>query len=418
MWFIGRIAFVILVFVLFYYFIGSFKAREIVVEPIPEQEKVVAPLEDTLLQSEISKAASKTVYTDVLQTYRPHNMAFLYEEAENATIPQSKSDIDNYNQALAASVFYQKLEELDAAEPDDADVEPEEGATPTETSEQLDKIYEEKLPDDVIVEDIAETTISPEMMANGYHIYHRRKDIKQMDVEPNFKPPYFGELPVIAIVIDDMGVSQKRTRDITSLKAPLTASFLTYGRNLEPQVNDALAAGQEVMAHTPMQAHSNADTAPDVLTIAMSTDEVKAGLNIMLDKFHNIKGINNHMGSRLTEDLERMDAVMEILKERGLFFLDSKTSAFSVAKQAARRNGVAYATRHVFLDNENNVDYIKKQLAIAERIARRNGYAVAIGHPKTGTYKALKEWLPGLNDKQIRLVPLSEIVNVLYKSHI
>lgn len=70
------------------------------------------------------------------------------------------------------------------------------------------------------------------------------------------------------------------------------------------------------------------------------------------------------------------------------------------------------------MDNENNVPYILKQLAIAERIARRNGYAVAIGHPKTGTYQALKEWLPTLEEKNIRLTHLSEVVEVLRKSRL
>lgn len=319
-------------------------------------------------------------------------------------------------QELAARVFYQKLAELENAPQPEA--EAEEDLTENLAPETLDKIYEEELPTDVIVEEQDDDYVSPELLAEGYHIYRNHKNVKQLNIIPKYKPAYFGDKPVIVVVIDDMGISQKRTHDIISLNAPLTASFLTYGRALDRQVAEASAAGMEIMLHAPMEPHSNADIAPDTLTTAMSAEEVKRGLEVMLSKFRNIRGINNHMGSKLTEDMERMNAVMEVLKEKDLFFLDSKTSAFSVGKKAARQNGVAYATRHVFLDNENNVPYILKQLAIAERIARRNGYAVAIGHPKTGTYQALKEWLPTLEEKNIRLTHLSEVVEVLRKSRL
>lgn len=418
LFFAGKIAFIILAFFLFYYFVGSFQrhsAQKQTMLPVVAETQTISILEPVETRNNFQTCLDNGDGTD-----------FLYED-ETEIIPETAEKPYVYENALAESVFYQKLEELEAKEPETAEDEIPAPAQPTQTAlpaataaepSSLDKIYEEDLPDDVIVEDFEDIPVPPELLASGYHIYQRHKNVKDMDVLPNYKPPYFGEIPVIAIVIDDMGVSQKRTRDITSLHAPITASFLTYGRNLETQVQNALDAGQEVMVHTPMQAHSDVDTAPDVLTVDMSIEEVKAGLNAMLDKFHGIKGINNHMGSRLTEDFDRMDAVMQVLKERGLFFLDSKTTAFSMAKKAARQNGVAYATRHVFLDNENNVDYINKQLDIAERIAHRNGYAVAIGHPKTGTYKALKEWLPKLGEKQLKLVPLSEIVDVLHKSHI
>lgn len=95
-----------------------------------------------------------------------------------------------------------------------------------------------------------------------------------------------------------------------------------------------------------------------------------------------------------------MSYVMDILREKGLFFLDSKTSAKSVGKTVAEKYKVPYAHRHVFLDNENDFDYIMRQLEASERLARRNGYAVAIGHPKSQTYKALKKWLESLIKKK------------------
>ena len=260
----------------------------------------------------------------------------------------------------------------------------------------LDQIYEEELPNDIIL---------PVAISNP--------KLKGKTIIPGHKPPYFGENPVIAVVIDDMGISKKRTADIASIRAPLTASFLTYGRNLEQQIENSQKNGQEIMIHVPMEAQKNIDVAPDVLTTTMTPQEIQQNLKTMLAKFKNVNGINNHMGSKLTEDKERMTAVMQVLKELDMFFLDSKTSAQSKAEEAAAESGIAYAHRHVFLDNNNDKNYILGQLAIAERIARKNGYAIAIGHPKTQTFEALKEWIPTLEEKNIELKPMSEIIKTL-----
>ena len=260
----------------------------------------------------------------------------------------------------------------------------------------LDQLYEEELPEDVLE---ARPISNPKLIGKS--------------IIPAHKPPYFGENPVIAVVIDDMGISAKRTADIASLKAPLTVSFLTYGRNLDKQIENSRLSGQEIMIHVPMEAHSVVDEAPDVLTTQMSQQEIQQNLLAMLGKFHDAKGINNHMGSKLTEDMKRMSAVMDVLKEKGLFFLDSKTSAKSKAEEAAEKAGIAYAHRHVFIDNNNDKAYILGQLAKAENVARKNGYAIAIGHPKTQTFAALKDWLPSLEEKGIVLMPLSKIVAIL-----
>lgn len=265
---------------------------------------------------------------------------------------------------------------------------------PEDMNKLLDHIYEEKLPDDIIDEATKE----------------KSKDIK---VLPAKKPPYFGKQKAIVIVIDDMGISLKRTADIISLKAPITASFLTYGRKLDEQIKSSLQSGHEIMVHVPMEAQTAVDAAPDVLTTKMSLKEIRNNLIEMLKKFKDIKGINNHMGSKLTEDYGRMKEVMSVLKEQGLYFLDSKTSPKSRAEKAAQDTGIAYAHRHVFLDNQNDKKYILGQLAKVEKLADKNGYAIAIGHPKTQTYAALKEWLPTLENKGMRLIHLSNAIKIL-----
>lgn len=275
-------------------------------------------------------------------------------------------------------------------------------SAPSKHDEEDYSHYEETLPQDIIDEG------KPSYIS---HANHRK--ISDMKIKVHSKPPYFGPHPVIAVVIDDMGDNVRRTRDISSLRAPLTASFLTYPPHIESQVAKSLAAGHEIMVHVPMQPKSNVNMTSDILTVEMTPDEVLHNFRKMLTKFHDIKGINNHMGSRLTEDRPRMEEIMKELKKRELFFLDSKTTPHSVGDVVARQYGVDYATRNVFLDNTNELNYILKQLAQTERVARKNGYAIAIGHPKSQTYEALKQWLPTLEQKHIKLVHLSRIVSAL-----
>ncbi len=266
-------------------------------------------------------------------------------------------------------------------------------------SEVIYDFYEEELPEDIIEPHPGKQKTHPK--------------ISGIKVEVSRKPPYFGKEPVIAIVIDDMGVSRQRTARINSLSYPLTSSFLTYAPGLRQQIEDARKAGHEIIAHLPMEPKVSMNISPDVLTVGMNDEEVARGIKNMLDKFSQINGVNNHMGSRFTEDEPKMEIVMKELSARGLFFLDSKTTAHSVGEKAAKEYQVRYVSRNVFLDNEDKFDYIMRQLRQTEEIARKNGYAVAIGHPKEQTYNALKVWLPTLKSRGLRLVPLSEIVNVL-----
>lgn len=222
---------------------------------------------------------------------------------------------------------------------------------------------------------------------------------------------------MVAVVIDDMGVSVPHTRDILSLEKPITASFLTYGAANRKQVKEAKGKGFEVMLHVPMMPHAKADLAPVTLSPDMQEDEIKNDFVQMLDRYKGLgmKGINNHMGSLFTEDEKSLGYVMQILKDRNLFFLDSKTTAKSVGAKVAAEYGVPYIARDVFLDNENDYNYIMKQLRQTEKIAHMRGYAVAIGHPRTQTYLALRDWMKELPERRIRLVRLGDLVRDVNK---
>lgn len=168
--------------------------------------------------------------------------------------------------------------------------------------------------------------------------------------------------PMMAIVIDDMGVNIQRTEDIISIKAPLTSSFLTYGKKLKEMALKAKNQGHEIMLHVPMEPKVKADLAPDTLFVSMEDEKIKESFEQMLQKFDGItiKGINNHMGSLFTESAGKLDVIMKILNQQNMFFLDSKTTPYSVAEDIAEFNDVAYVSRDVFLDNVNIYDDILK----------------------------------------------------------
>ena len=126
-------------------------------------------------------------------------------------------------------------------------------------------------------------------------------------------------------------------------------------------------------------------------------------------------GINNHLGSKFTEDEHAMGLIMEILKERGMYFVDSKTTPKSVGRKVAEEYGVPYIARDVFLDNENDYEYVMNQLLTTEQIASKKGFVVAIGHPRTNTYKALKIWLQHYDKDKYELIHVQDLLKALNK---
>lgn len=223
--------------------------------------------------------------------------------------------------------------------------------------------------------------------------------------------PKTGGRPMIAVVIDDLGVDRRRSEKVIPLRAPLTLAWMTYAQDLPRLTREARNRGHELMVHVPMQPQGASwDPGPDVLEVGVHPEENRRRLEWGLSRFEGFVGINNHMGSRYTGDRTGMKVVMEELRKRGLLFLDSVTTDKSVAPDLARSYGVPFAARNVFIDNDQSVSAVLAQLQKAEAYARKHGAAIAIGHPHDATIEALQQWLPGLDGKGLVLVPVSTIV--------
>lgn len=287
----------------------------------------------------------------------------------------------------------------------------EESTEPQEDEHLIEQTYEEPMLPDIHDEiaKIIEATEDP-TFDEPETINESQPEEKSDENTAAKEEPAAPAKKLIAIVIDDMGINKKRTAEINAIKAPITASFLTYGTQLAEQVQASKDSGHEIILHIPMEPYSAANTAPDQLLVKMSNEQIADRFEKMLQKIDGLKGGNNHMGSRFTENREKLAVVMKILKEKNMFFLDSKTSVKAIGCEVAAKYDVDCANRDVFLDNENNFEYITGQLKRTERIAQNKGYAIAIGHPKSETVKALQNWLKNLDKDKFETVTISELL--------
>jgi polysaccharide deacetylase 2 family uncharacterized protein YibQ len=220
------------------------------------------------------------------------------------------------------------------------------------------------------------------------------------------------QLPLVAIIIDDLGYDKKIARKLSNLNAMLTFSILPYSPFQKSIARLSRDKGLGIMLHLPMEPveYPDVNPGPGTLLTSMTPDQLTRQLEKDLKAVPFIRGVNNHMGSKMTAKSSQMYQIFSILKKRGLYFVDSRTTAETLCKPSARLFQLPFAQRDVFLDHLMEVEFIRKQLKELVRIAQRNGYAVGIGHPHSLTYQVLQEMLPDLQ-KKIRLVPVSEIVH-------
>lgn len=228
-------------------------------------------------------------------------------------------------------------------------------------------------------------------------------------LRPPLLPPASG-LPMIALVIDDCGIAEAATRAAIALPATVSLTFLPYGTKSKALAQQAVAEGHDVLLHMPMQPEGSADPGPDALTTDLSAGEITRRLQNAFAAMPPVVGLNNHMGSRFTSDAAAMVPVIMELRRRNLLFLDSVTSAISVAATMAREAGLPTLARDVFLDDTVTEDEVERQLARAEAVARRHGSAIAIGHPHASTLKVLRRWIADHRQRGFQMVSLRTVL--------
>jgi polysaccharide deacetylase 2 family uncharacterized protein YibQ len=216
----------------------------------------------------------------------------------------------------------------------------------------------------------------------------------------------------VAIIIDDLGYDHKIAAKFLSLEVPLTFAILPHSPFQKKIADMAHASGIQTMLHLPMEPNKypSVNPGPGTLLSTMAPNELIAQLEENLDAVPYIKGVNNHMGSKLTTGSDQIHQVFSVLKQRGLYFVDSRTTRETICRSSAKLFQLPFAQRDVFIDHFQKPDFIRKQLKELVLIAHRKGQAVGIAHPHKVTYRILKELLPEIREK-VQVVPASEIVS-------
>lgn len=211
--------------------------------------------------------------------------------------------------------------------------------------------------------------------------------------------------PFVLIVIDDVGYYMPEFRELLPLHPDLTYSVLPNAPGTEEALGLLQADGRQYMLHMPMEYRGwpNPDPCPDCLLRSMPDEEITRRVREALVKVRP-SGVNNHMGSALTSDLQKIRAALKPLAGTGLFFLDSRTIGSSKAYEVAIDLGIPALGRNVFLDDDPDEKAVDRQYQELLRLARRRGHAIAIGHPRPSTVRVLKRRIPELARESIDLV--------------
>jgi hypothetical protein len=240
-----------------------------------------------------------------------------------------------------------------------------------------------------------------------------RQPLAKKDIPTSIpKPSPSKALPSVALIIDDMGYDKKIAQKFAQLDVALTFSILPHSPFQQRIARLARSKGLEIMIHMPMEPveYPQVNPGPGTLLASMSPDELIDQLDQNLNTLPGAKGVNNHMGSRLTSESTQMYQIFSILKKRGLYFIDSRTTAESLCEPSARLFRIPFAQRDVFIDHRLKPDFIRNQIKELIRIAQKNGEAVGIMHPHSITLKVLREMMPELKGK-VHLVPASKVVH-------
>jgi hypothetical protein len=214
----------------------------------------------------------------------------------------------------------------------------------------------------------------------------------------------------IALVIDDLGRRPSDLATIAALGVPVAHAVLPYEPHSAAMAAAAAAAGAEVLLHLPMEALDGEDPGPGALRLGMDDAALAAATRAALAAVPEAVGINNHMGSALSADRRAMAVVLGVARERGLFFLDSRTTAATVGFRLARELGVPAAERQVFLDDSLSAADIEAELERLRALALEEGSAIAIGHPHPVTFAQLAAEVPRAQAAGVQFVRLSELL--------
>ncbi len=215
----------------------------------------------------------------------------------------------------------------------------------------------------------------------------------------------------VAIVFDDLGRSLREVEELGTLGVPLAYAVLPFEPQTAAVAGELRRRGAEILCHLPMEPKNGANPGPGALNREMSGRDLAEATRRALDAVAGATGVNNHMGSGITADPAKMRSILSIVADRGLFYVDSRTSPDSVGYRVALELGVPAAERRVFLDVDPDPQAVAGQFARLLDEARARGAAIAIGHPYPTTVAVLARELPRARSAGYEFVPVSYLAD-------
>ncbi len=227
----------------------------------------------------------------------------------------------------------------------------------------------------------------------------------------------YSQTPVVSIIIDDMGEDLFAARQIIDLPGPVVSAIIPHTSHSAEVAELANQSGKEVMLHQPMQSVGNLRLGRGGIVLDMTQRQLQKTITDNLESIPHVIGVNNHMGSLITQHPGHMQWMMDYIKSRGdLFYIDSRTTTATVAQQMALETGIPNARRDVFLDHEVTKEAIMYQMQRLIKLAKKHGSAVAIGHPFPETIAVLQSEIPKLAAYGVKLVSITKVIALQQES--
>jgi uncharacterized protein len=247
-----------------------------------------------------------------------------------------------------------------------------------------------------------------------------KEQAKLLEEKPDIREPerriFNKEKPKVVIIVDDLGLNKEPIDRLLEIPASLSFAVLPNLPYSQYAARMAYKKGRDVILHLPMEpmdssGYTGADAGDGVLLVGLSKDKILSKLEKDLASVPYINGVSNHMGSKFTENGELMELILERIKSKGLFFVDSKTSPRTTGFQIAKKLGMKTAERDVFLDEgSQGASYVRSQIERLINVSKRKGYAIGICHPYPDTVKVLTQMIPEV-EKEVEIIPISGVVN-------
>ncbi|MNB74843.1 Divergent polysaccharide deacetylase [compost metagenome] len=227
------------------------------------------------------------------------------------------------------------------------------------------------------------------------------------------------QMPKVAVIIDDFGNNMKGTEEAMSLPIKLTVAVMPFLPTSKEDAIEAHKRGHDVLVHLPMEPRHGKPQwlGPGAVMSSLSDEEIHKRVEAAVDAVPYAVGINNHMGSRITGDERIMRVVLGVCKERGLFFVDSKTNYHSIVGQTAQQMGLPRVENHIFLDDIHTSSHVARQLKLAAQLASEQNYCITIGHVGVHgkeTAAGIRSGLPDLKNR-VQFVGISDLVKEKWK---